>query len=382
MGARILHDKLVTTVERILVDNKNDETVFDFQDFSNRLILDVFCQLGFGVEINSLEHNNKNTSTSNNGDDDDANKYVDFVHAMEELQYLIHLRFNDLLWEVKQRFGIGKRERRVKELNDIIDKFAYEIIQAIKDNKAKVASDATGNGSSNNNSSNSNTRKDIVSRYLDFCEREKQPTPNNREIRDLVVGFLMAGRDTTAASLTWTMYELTKHPVVVDRIREELHQVCDKQPLTIDLIQNLPFLHCVVMEALRLHPAAPENFRFAARDDVLPDGTRIPAGSLVMYSINTINHNASVWYNPDEFIPDRFINNKEPSPFRFATFNGGPRACPGRGLALMEIKMILAFLIQRFDFEDVEKHDGDYHWTLVMAMKNGFKVRARRRRAC
>jgi len=211
------------------------------------------------------------------------------------------------------------------------------------------------------------------------CDR-KEREPTDKELRDFVMTFVMAGRDTTAATLSWTLWELTRHPTYIDTIREEVDKVCHDD-FTYENVDKLRFTHAVIMEALRLHSPAPDSFRFAVKDDTLPDGTYIPAGSLVMYSPYTINHCEKIWgTDANQFDPTRWLGQGEPSPFRFPTFNGGPRACPGRLLALMELKMSLAFLISKFDFEDLAGHDGSYKWTIVMSMKDGFPVQVKRRR--
>mmetsp|Transcript_20085 Transcript_20085/g.27906 ORF Transcript_20085/g.27906 Transcript_20085/m.27906 type:complete len:221 (-) Transcript_20085:12-674(-) len=187
--------------------------------------------------------------------------------------------------------------------------------------------------------------------------------PTDKELRNFVMSLLIAGRDTTAAALSWTMYEICRHPHVGDKIREESESICgsvrvgggsgdndnsNSNTYNAETIRNLPYTHAVVMEALRLHPPTPENFRFNIHDDTLPDGTFIPAGSCVMYSAYSINHNDNVWsattttaksggnklmkdtkYPVDEFHPERFFEQTEPSPFSYPTFNAGPRMCPG-----------------------------------------------------
>ena len=314
--------------------------------------MDVFVKIGFGIDLNGLG----------------TNRYAPFIEALDELSLHIHERFNDLLWEMKQKFAIGKREQRVKKLTTVIDDFADEIIEAVKN---------TQNSHNNADASKSTGGDNIVSRYLASCRDQNLPNPTNRELRDLVIGFVFAGRDTTSVALTWTLYELLKNPSATSKIRQEVKEISKGLPLTYEMIQNMPFLHATIMESLRLHPSAPESFRFAVNDDVLPDGTIIPADSLIMYSINTINHCENVWDDPASFKPERFYGKKEPSPFAFATFNAGPRVCPGRNLALVEIKLSIAFLLSRFEFEDVYGHDGSYVWTTVMAMKGGFQVRAK-----
>jgi cytochrome P450 len=254
---------------------------------------------------------------------------VSFVDAFDEMQLLIHQRLKDFFGEFKQRRGIGKREKQIKHCAQIIDDFADEIINATR-------------------SSDNHDRPDVVSTYLSYCEEQGEPAPTNQELRDLVISMVLAGRDTTAAALTWTIYELTKNPDVVRQIREEVDQVCRGRELSFELVHKLPYTHAVVMESLCLHPPVPDTFRFLKNADVLPDGTHIPAGVLVMFSINSINNSEKLWKDPDTFNPERFFDDTmEPSQFKFPTFSGGPRVCPGKPLAMMELTLCLAFLLPR-----------------------------------
>ena len=100
------------------------------------------------------------------------------------------------------------------------------------------------------------------------------------------MGFTFAGIDSTAAALTWTLYELIQHHTIADRIRDEVQrQNPHDKPWDMSSIQKLDYLHWVVIEALRLHPPTPEGFRIAVNDDILPGGTRVPAGARVMFSV-------------------------------------------------------------------------------------------------
>jgi len=224
-------------------------------------------------------------------------------------------------------------------------------------------------------------REDIVSRFLRYTQKQKVKC-SDKELRDFCMGFLLAGRDTTAVSLSWCVYELTKHPNWMLSLREEVDDICgtNDDNFTLEAVQKMKVVHAIVQETLRIHSPAPDNYRFAVKDDKLPDGTEIPAGSLVMFSPYTINHSEKVWENPGVFDPSRWMDRGKPSPSRFPTFGAGPRQCPGRSLGLMEIKMALSFLVSKFDFVDEIGHSGDYVWTLVMSMKDGFPVRVSTRR--
>lgn len=324
-------------------DKVKFEETFDLQSLFRQLTMDVYLELGFGLDMINIGETDIRI----------------FANALDEIQSLIHDRFVDLLWEVKQWFVVGDREKRIKMCSRIIHDFSDRVI-----GEAKIKS--TG-------------RLDLVSRYLQYHRETTKVDPSNKELRNFVISMIIGGRDTTAAGITWTFYELSKNPTVVQKVRQELNEFSiNKNSFSIDVIHKLKYTLAVVMEALRLHPPAPESFRFARKDDILPDGTMIPAKSLVMFSINSINNSDQVWEDPITFNPNRFFNQKNPSAFHFTTFSAGPRVCPGQSLALKEILICVAFLLSRYDFIDVQRHDGSFKWALVMSMKNGFQVNVKK----
>ena len=336
-GACVMLEKL-EKAERLLDDWADSGEIFDFQNLSYRMILDVFIKIGFGFDLNGMV---------------EGDHAIPFVDAFNEMQRLIGERVDDPLWEIKRLFAFGVREKRIKYCEQIIDDFADEIINAARSREYQ-------------------DRPDVLSSYLYHCQGQDGYEPTNQEVRDLVIGLLIAGRDTTAAALSWTMYELTKHPNVVDRIREEVDQVCRGSQLSFALVQKLQYTHAVVIESLRLHPPNPDNYSLANKDHILPDGTKVPAGSLVMYPINGIDRAEHLLPDPNFFDPDRFLRSlNEPSHSRCASAT--PR-CPGIQLSVMELKMCVAFLVPRYDFVDAKRHSGGFDWTLVLSMKRGFKV--------
>jgi len=352
------------------LSDDNDTGSIDFQDLCFRMILDVFASIAFGINLDGVLN---------------PDKHRTFITAFNELQYLCHQRFIDIFWEVKQFFRIGQREKRIVECATIIDDFANKMIHQIR--------------KKNENNING---EDVISRYLRYNNNNDVPT-NNKELRDVVMNFILAGRDSTACALSWTMYELTRHPQWANKIREEAALIFgddNKNDYNVHQIGKLKITHAVVMEALRLHPPVPEDFKFAVKQDVLPDGTNIPAGACVMYSPFSINRNHNIWgttntdveadsnrnatvaeYSVDDFFPERFLEASfVPTAFTFPTFNAGPRICPGKNLAVTEIKMALAYLLQRYEFEDTDCHDGQYLFTLVMRMKGGFPLQVKKRK--
>jgi fatty acid omega-hydroxylase len=238
---------------------------------------------------------------------------------------------------------------------------------------------------------------DLLSRFMD-CKDPKD-IPSSKELRDIVMNFLIAGRDTTACALSWTMYELARHPEVRAKVIAECNNVCappdeaggtrsrtfSDADYSYDKIGELRYTHAVAMEVLRLHPSVPVEVKFAIKKDTLPDGTPIHPGGTCIYSPYAMGRSKKLWGDDAEmFKPERMMDedgkNVEPGQFKYTTFNAGPRLCLGKGLALMEIKLALAILLQRFDFEIDNNHQGGYESTLVLPMKPGLvmKVKAKK----
>lgn len=198
-------------------------------------------------------------------------------------------------------------------------------------------------------------------------------TRDPKVLRDQLVAVLLAGRDTTASTLSWALYELARHPAVVARLRAEILAVVGPTahtPTYTDL-KNMRYLQHVIHETLRLYPVVPFNVRFALRDTTLPrgggpDGRRplavlkdTPLGysTLVMQRradlypppTATATATASASLAPAEaFSPERW-DAWQPRPWQYVPFNGGPRICIGQQFALTEIGYVLTRMFQRFE---------------------------------
>ncbi|KAG2099809.1 cytochrome P450 [Suillus discolor] len=184
--------------------------------------------------------------------------------------------------------------------------------------------------------------------------------------------LLFAGYETTSISLTWALIELSRHPDVQTRLREEL-LVFGPDPTYDQLKANLPYLDAIVHEILRLHPPVPEFARLAAADDVIPlsepvrtvsgnmtDNISIAKGTLITISAAAINRSSAIWGpHAKEFKPDRWLTEdgiggkaKEVQGHRhLLTFVDGPRTCLGKDFAIMEFKTVLSVLVKNFVFE-------------------------------
>ncbi|KAI1082964.1 cytochrome P450 52A11 [Whalleya microplaca] len=189
-------------------------------------------------------------------------------------------------------------------------------------------------------------------------------TRDRKVLRDQLIAVLLAGRDTTAATLSWTFYELGRHPEVVRKLRQEILDTVglNRTPTYADL-KSMKYLQNVVNETLRLYPSVPFNVRLALKDTTLPRGGG-PDGSLplpvlkntpVGYSTLAMQRREDLYPpvsekhpDPAVYSPDRWFH-WQPKPWQYIPFNGGPRICIGQQFALTEMTYVLTRMFQRFD---------------------------------
>ncbi|KAK0646880.1 n-alkane-inducible cytochrome P450 [Cercophora newfieldiana] len=181
-------------------------------------------------------------------------------------------------------------------------------------------------------------------------------------VRDQLLHILIAGRDSTAALLSWTFFHLIRNPDVLARLRQEvLARVPDDIDISRDQIQGLPFLRCCLNETLRLYPQLALNFRFANKTTILPRGggpdgrspVLIPKGSGVGWSTYHL-HRLESLYGPDSRVyrPQRWesgeLIKKVGLGAGFVDFNAGPRVCLGKDFALMQASYAIIRILQTF----------------------------------
>ncbi|KAL8403706.1 hypothetical protein RB594_008816 [Gaeumannomyces avenae] len=188
-------------------------------------------------------------------------------------------------------------------------------------------------------------------------------TRDPKVIRDQIMAVLLAGRDTTAATLSWTLYELGRHPECVARLRAEIEQVVgfDRTPTYADL-KSMKYLQNIMNETLRIYPVVPFNVRLALTDTTLPRGggpdgsqplpvlkdTPIGYSTLLMHRRADLYPPASAAFaDPAVFSPERWFG-WQPRPWQYIPFNGGPRICIGQQFALTEMGYVLVRMFQRY----------------------------------
>jgi cytochrome P450 len=180
---------------------------------------------------------------------------------------------------------------------------------------------------------------------------------DDEQLRNETITLLLAGHETTANALTWTLYLLAGHPETAERLSAEVDTVLgDREPTAEDLTA-LPFTERVIREAMRLYPPIWAIERRAIEEDVI-GGFRIPAGSTVVVSPWVTHRHPDFWDAPERFDPDRFTPERSAGRPQLAwvPFGAGPRYCVGGHFAMTEALVITALVMRRFRLRLVPGH--------------------------
>ena len=227
-------------------------------------------------------------------------------------------------------------------------------------------------------------RKDLLSILLTALDEDDKTGMTDQQLRDEVMTMFLAGHETTAISLAWTFYLLAKNPDQMAAVREELsRELAGKAPSFDDLPRLKKTLHAFE-ESLRLYPPFWRISRQATEDDQI-QGYFIPKGTMVIASQYLIHRNPKIWENPDEYLPDRFEDSTARHRFSFIPFGAGARVCIGTNFAVLEAVLIIANLIQNFEFELVNPDKEPAHEAHITYRILGglpMKVRAIRKEKC
>ncbi|GAB2297182.1 hypothetical protein Dimus_031295 [Dionaea muscipula] len=356
----------------------------DMQELLMRMTLDSICKVGFGVEIGTLAPNLPENR---------------FARAFDIANIIVTLRFIDPLWKIKKFLNMGS-EGLLSQSIRIIDDFTYSVIRR---RKAEIRE-------ARRNSCKANEIKhDILSRFIELGEDPDSDHATDKSLRDIVLNFVIAGRDTTATTLSWAIYMIMTHSHVAEKLYAELKsfeedrameekisllKYHDKEELdsssfskrvaqfaallTYDSLGRLYYLHAVITETLRLYPAVPQDPKGILEDDVLPDGTKVKAGGMVTYVPYSMGRMEYNWgpdaasFKPERWLMDGIFHNA--SPFKFTAFQAGPRICLGKDSAYLQMKMALAILCRFYKFSLVPGHLVKYRMMTILSMEHGLKL--------
>ncbi|XP_019081367.1 cytochrome P450 89A2 [Vitis vinifera] len=239
----------------------------------------------------------------------------------------------------------------------------------------------------------SSSSKDYVLSYvdtlLDLQLPEEKRKLNEGEMVTLCSEFLSAGTDTTSTALQWIMANLVKAPHIQARLFEEISGVVGEgeEEVKEEDLQKMPYLKAVVLEGLRRHPPGHFVLPHSVTQDVSFEGYDIPKNATVNFSVSDMNWNPTIWEDPMEFKPERFLNSngdgdhadagKEfditgSKEIKMMPFGAGRRICPGYGLAMLHLEYFVGNLVWNFEWKAVEGDEVDLSEKLefTVVMKN------------
>jgi cytochrome P450 len=190
------------------------------------------------------------------------------------------------------------------------------------------------------------TRDDLVTRLREAHDPDTGEPIAESEVRDQALIFLMAGHETTAGALTFTLHLLGRHPEIQDQVADEIRGVLGRDGVpTPDDVRRLTLTRAVLLEAMRLFPSAHATER-STTTEVRLGGYQLPAGQIVLVSPWTTHRHPDFWPYPEQFDPGRFIGEHDRPRYAYFPFGGGPRSCVGEHFAMLEAVVLLATLLR------------------------------------
>ncbi|KAH6681212.1 cytochrome P450 [Plectosphaerella plurivora] len=282
-------------------------------------------------------------------------------------------RFQNPLWPVTEVL-LGSRFRQTLVL---VKQFGGRIVaKATRDRKVPVQSAAPNGEHTGLNPGP--VRKPLIEGSL--IHSLLDALGDQTLVADAALNYLSAGRDTTAQALTWTFYLLMRHPGVLrEAIREAEKWSEGLDSTSVPGVAQVPYIHAVFSEALRLYPPIPFEIKQAVKATVLPDGTSLPKNSVVVWCPWAMNRSTLTWGpDADEFRPERWIVEGKVvnrSASEFPVFNGGARTCLGKKLAEQLAIQVIVAMVLAFDFKPATAGERESKSSLTLPMKGGLPVR-------
>eukprot|EP00757_Euglenozoa_sp_SAG-D1_P004777 gene4777-2350_t len=306
--SRAFTEKASKMREIITVDTeKNASLQIDLASMFMDLTIESFVKIAFGVELGTLDNRNKDP----------------FSCAFDDAQERCVVRAREYAhpaqWKFKRFFNLGE-EKVMADNIAVVDSTIHDII----DKRTNMSDDELGQ------------LDDLLSRLISVTKSDKEFLPSSSSkksdsdsetdtpdmrfvralksnpkayLRDMIVNFLVAGRDTTACGLAWMFNALADHPDVEQKVLEEIDDKLQGEIPDYDNIKDLNYLQATVSEALRLHPSVPQDGKFCNKTTVMPDGTTIREGNGLAYHPYAMARLPELWGDDcAEFKPERWLD--------------------------------------------------------------------------
>ncbi|CAF2049690.1 BnaA09g42120D [Brassica napus] len=343
--------------------------VFDLQDVFQRFTFDTTFVLATGIDPGCLSIEMPE---------------IEFAKALDEAEEAIFFRHfkPEIVWKMQRLLGFGD-ELKMSIAHSTFDRVCSKCIASKRD---EITRGVTSIDSSS---------KDLLMSYMDVdTTKYKLLNPgDDKFLRDMILSFMLAGRDTTGSALTWFFWLLSKNPEVTTKIRQEINTKLsprtDNDPVHFSSfnpqeLNKLVYLHGALCEALRLYPPVPFQHKSPTKPDVLPSGHRVDPSTKIVFCLYSLGRMKSVWgEDASEFKPERWISETGrlihvPS-FKFLSFNAGPRTCLGKEVAMTQMKTVAVKIIQNYEVKIVEGHKIEPVPSIILHMKQGLRVMVTKR---
>ncbi|KAF9591827.1 hypothetical protein IFM89_008477 [Coptis chinensis] len=265
-------------------------------------------------------------------------KYADLPKQVMELigNFSVEDLFPSLGW-IDVLTGLHKKMKRVsKAMSQFLDEVIDEHLKSRKDEDDET--------------------RDFVDLLIKYHMDPTLGCEITREnLRALIFDLFVGGTDSTSTTTEWILAELFHHPEVLKKLQNEVRTAIGTESMVDeDDTNRMEYMHCVIKETLRLHPPLTIIIPRVPTENTTIDGYHIPAQTRVIINAWAIARDPKIWDNPDQFIPERFINNQvdfRGQDFEFIPFGAGRRICPGILFSVTSMASILANLLYWFDWD-------------------------------
>nr|AKJ23352.1 CYP71AJ12 [Thapsia villosa var. laciniata] len=332
----------------LLVENIKDSgsNIVNLSDLTYTLLSNVVSRIALGKKY------------TNSTEDGEENSFRELFQNIAQL--IGYFSFSDYIPWLYWIDSLNGLKGRVEKAANEIDAFLEGVI--------RDHSTALINGASSD---------DLLKTLLEIQKQDSNSafSIDKDSIKGVILNMYFDGTDSTSAVLEWTMAALIKHPDIMCKLKNEVREIGRGKPrINGDDLEQMHYLRAVIKESMRLYTPVPLLVAREAMQDVKVMGYDIKAGTQVLINAWAIATDPAVWDNPEEFIPERFLNNSvdyKGVHFEFIPFGAGRRGCPGIQYAMAINELALANLVHIFDFA---LPDGKRFEDLDMASETGMTV--------
>jgi len=234
--------------------------------------------------------------------------------------------------------------KKVEEAFVELDKMIYQMIDQRKKQREAEPQEQT-----------------MLDMLFDAADNSEDAGLSNKEVRDNIMAFFLAGSDTTANEIAWAIIHLSQYKDVYEKVRNEIDSVLGKNLFNVDDSDKFPYYNAFIQEVMRVTPAVMNTIAKTLKEPKQCGDLTLPAGTEIYASITGLSHDPLNFENPLQFNPDRFLpeNASKIKPFSHIPFGGGRRMCLGKSFALQEMQIAIIRIVQLFEFEMVPENPND-----------------------